>query len=336
VSRLAVALVAAALSGCGAPAPAPPSTRLVERDVFLMGTRARIAVYDSSREQALATAEQALAILEHTEAELSTWRADSLISRLNRQPVGAPFTLPDAACRLFGRLEEAVAMSASAFDPAIGRLIDAWDIHGAGRVPDEHSLTAARRTSGWPLLDVDRTACRVTRLGDVTIDVGAFGKGEALDRVRAAIGGTWLIDLGGQVAVSGVPPDEDGWRVSIAHARHRAQRALDVVLRGGSLSTSGGSERDLDVDGRRVSHLLDPRTGAPASFDGSVSVWHAGGLQADILSTVLYVMGPDAGIAWASARDLAAAYVLPQHGDRVRIVETPGFARLRAAAPTPR
>lgn len=334
MTRVAVALAAAALAGCG-PAPAGPAATpalLVEREAVLMGTRVRIAAYAGTREHAQASTERALASLEQTEAELTTWRDDSVVSRLNRQPVDLPFALPAPACRLFSALERATLETSSAFDPAIGALARAWDIHGRGSLPNEAALESARARSGWRWLAFDPASCRITRRGEVTVDVGAFGKGEALDRAREHLSGAWLIDLGGQVAVGGTPPGERGWRVGIAHPGLRDRPLFDVVLAGGSLATSGGSERDIEVAGVRVGHVLDPRTGRPAPFEGSVVVWHADGLQADMLSTALYVMGPRAGGDWARARGLAAAFLVPRSDD-VELVETPAFARLRTQPP---
>jgi thiamine biosynthesis lipoprotein len=98
----------------------------------------------------------------------------------------------------------------------------------------------------------------------------------------------------------------------------------------GSLSTSAGSERDLAVNSTRVGHIVDPRTGHPATFDGSVTVWHERGLAADILSTALYVMGPEAGLRWAAARGIAACYLIPD-GASVRMESTAAFSRLVTA-----
>ena len=332
--RVAAATIAvAALIGCGAqPDPAPPVTpNLVEREAFLMGTRARLATYDVSRDSGLHALEQALGILEQTDAELSTWRDDSVISLLNRQPIGNAFALSDATCRMFRVVYATVRATGGTFDPGLGALTAAWDIHGSGREPDERSLAAARERSGLRLMRFDAARCTVTRDADATIDVGAFGKGEALDRVAASgLRGPWMIDLGGQVSLSGGPPGERGWQMSIAHPHNREQRLFDVVLRHGSLSTSGGSERDLVANGRRIAHHIDPRNGRPAPFTGSVVVWHHSGLEADMLSTALYVMGPIAGMRWAAEQELAVCYLIPQPDGVVRVVATPGFEKLRA------
>jgi len=118
-----------------------------------------------------------------------------------------------------------------------------------------------------------------------------------------------MIDLGGQVAVGG--PAEAPWPVALAHPQHRDAVALRLHLAEGSLATSGGSERDVRVAGRTLGHVLDPRTGAPVSRRGSVTVWHGRALVADVLSTALYVMGPEAGLRWAEERGIAACFLEP-------------------------
>jgi thiamine biosynthesis lipoprotein len=87
---------------------------------------------------------------------------------------------------------------------------------------------------------------------------------------------------------------------------------MNLTLTSGSLSTSSGSERDRWVRGTRVGHILDPHTGSPAPFRGSVSVWHESALVADVLSTALYVMGPRKGLSWAEARGIAAVFAMPR------------------------
>ncbi|OFW01786.1 MAG: hypothetical protein A3I61_05795 [Acidobacteria bacterium RIFCSPLOWO2_02_FULL_68_18] len=321
MGRLTALLVVVAC--CTASADGPRG-ELVTRDVYLMGTRARLATPDPTRERGLATLATALDVLERAERELSTWRESSAISALNRHPVGVPWHAGPTLCRTFEEVWRWHAASGGAFDPAIGRLLAAWDVHGDGAIPAPPARARASAASGLALLAFDRTKCTLTRQGDVAIDVGAFGKGEALDRIEAALGNVpWMVDLGGQISVGGVGPQE-GWTVAIAHPCRRDQPYLHVQLRDGSLATSGGSERDITVDGIRISHIFDPRTGRPASFDGSVSVWHRSGLAADALSTALFVMGPEEGLRWAESRGIAAIYLIPEHGT-VRMAVSPAF-----------
>lgn len=301
----------------------------VERTVVLMGTPATFAAEAADREAALARLERMVRVVEATEAELSTWRDDSALSGLNRQPPGAPLSLPPALCDLLGRLEGWRAATGGAFDPAIGSLVDAWGLRAAGRRPDAAAQQAALANAGWPRLGFDRDACTLTRSADVTLDAGAFGKGEALDRVRAVERGepgAWLIDFGGQVAVSGGAAGAV-WPVALAHPAQRDRPVAELFLSGGSLATSGGSERTLMLHaGDRVGHILDPRSGAPLARPSSVAVWHENAFAADVLSTALYVMGPEEGLAWAAARGFAACYLVPaSDSDDVAFLATPAF-----------
>jgi thiamine biosynthesis lipoprotein len=138
-----------------------------------------------------------------------------------------------------------------------------------------------------------------------------------------------MIDLGGQISVGGAPPKLQAWPVSIAHPLDRTKPAADVWLAGGSLSTSAGSERDLTVEGRRVGHILDPRTGRPASFQGSTTVWHESGLIADILSTALFVMGPDEGLRWAETRNIAVCFLEVDASGALRSLSSKAFLPLQ-------
>ena len=295
------------------------------RDVYLMGTRATLSIYAGTRSAGLAALESALAALEETESELSTWRPSSAVSTLNRQPIGEPWAATPRLCRMFSDVWEWHRTTDGAFDPGIGRLLVAWDVHGAGQVPTAAAHASALARSGMKLFAFDAPRCTVTRHADAAFDVGAFGKGEALDRAAAVLADDpWMIDLGGQVSVGGHAPRDGGWTVAVADPRQRERAALEVRLVSGSLSTSAGSERDLVVNGTRIGHIFDPRTGQSVTFDGSVTVWHERGLAADALSTALFVMGPQEGLRWSEARGLAVLYLTPERGT-LRVEATRAF-----------
>ena len=292
----------------------------LERTVFLMGTFATLVAETPDREAGLAKLERMVRVIERTEGELSTWREDSILSAVNRQPVGEVLQLPATTCALLARVLDWHAATDGAFDPAVGRLVDAWGLRAEGRQPDDEEWEAAVAASGLGHLALDPEACTVTRLAAVTLDAGGFGKGEALDRVREAErdrSGVWFIDFGGQMAVSDAASD-GGWTVGVAHPARRDLSVLDLSLTAGSLATSGGSERDLLLDnGARIGHIIDPRSGRPVSRSGSVTVWHESAFVADVLSTALFVMGPEQGIAWAAARGIAACFLVadPDSGE---------------------
>lgn len=304
----------------------------VQRQVYLMGTSATLTAEAPDRATGLAHLERLLTALEQTEAQLSTWRNDSLLSRLNRTTPGTSFQLSEPICRLFGDLFYWHERTRGAFDPAIGEMIQAWGLRQGGRLPDSRTLHRALERSGMQHLQFDGSGCRITRRRPITLDAGAFGKGEALDRARRLsrrLGlSPWMIDLGGQLMVEGAPFGADGWQVGLAHPMRRHEAMLQIRLAEGSLAVSGGSERDLQVAGRRIGHILDPRSGQPAGFEGSVAVWHSDALAADILSTALYVMGVSEGMAWAEENGFAVCFLT---ASPARMECTTSFRRLLLA-----
>lgn len=299
----------------------------ITREVYLMGTRCILTSYAPDSQEGHQELERYIEILEGVEQELSTWRRDTVLGRLNAHPVGDEFALEPRLFELVRRLVYWRNYTLGHFDPAIGQLLHAWDLYGEGAIPSNDALEAARQSSGMEHIELLPDSRRVIRRKDVLLDSGAFGKGEALDRVfqRSPQNGRWLINLGGQVMVHGRRPDGSCWPVSIAHPADRDQRTIPLDLCSGSIATSGGSERNIERDGERIGHILDPETGLPATFDGSVSVWADSASTADILSTALYVMGPDKGIAWAAAERIAAFFLIPAGGGALRIEPTPAF-----------
>jgi thiamine biosynthesis lipoprotein len=292
-----VVLAAAGFAPHGA--SAPPKVA-VERRVASMGTLLALNVVGPSREAALAASEQAVDEIRRVEDLLTTWR-DSPLSRLDAAPVDSPFAL-DA--ELFGLLESVFAWSERterAFDPTVLPLVLAWDLRGSGRVPSREDLARAVDATGTGRIRLDpagRTAVRLNPLAG--IEEGAWGKGYSLDRAagqlqRARVAA--LLDFGGQILALG--RDEAGrpWSVGIADPRRRDRDVMTLQIADVSAATSGNSERSRSAGGRRIGHLLDPRTGEPAADFGSVTVVCPSAFDADVLSTALFVLGPDAGLA---------------------------------------
>jgi thiamine biosynthesis lipoprotein len=272
-----------------------------------MGTPLRIEIA-APPPAAAAASEDALAAIEGWEPVLSTWHGEAELARANRAPVGECVTI---SARLTEALAEAgawVARTGGAFDPAIGSLVDAWDLRGAGRVPAPAELEAARAAAGWHQVQLDPGPCFRRLDARTWLDSGGFGKGlalrTALDGLRAR-GHDALLDFGGQVAVAGAPRD-----VTVAHpaARHRPAATISGVA--GSAATSAQSERRVVVDGAAYGHLLDPRTGHPVPAWGSVTVVADDPFAADVLSTALFVLGPDAALAWAAGHPETGVLVL--------------------------
>ena len=305
------------------------SRKPVERSMYLMGTRAHLITYAAKRDEGIEALEVMFQVLNSAEHHLSTWRDDSAVSAINHHAIGVPHRVDPGLCNTLASLYQWHKTTSGTFDPAIGRLVEAWDLRGRGRLASDIDLVHAKHLSGLQYLEFSHETCSILRTRDVALDAGGFGKGDALDRVARALPEVpWLIDLGGQITVGAPPPTQVGWEVSIAHPLNRAEPCLQILMKNGSLATSAGSERDLNVEGHRVGHILDPRTGQPATFMGSVTVQHQSSLVPDILSTALYVMGPEEGLLWAEEHGINACYLIPQASGLVDIKMTSGFKAL--------
>ncbi|HYI11156.1 MAG TPA: FAD:protein FMN transferase [Thermoanaerobaculia bacterium] len=258
--------------------PGIAESAVVQRARYLMGTVCEVAVPAGHE----AEIESAFAEAKRIESMLSTWTEESELARLNR---GAGQASPELRA-LLDETADWSKKTGGAFDPRVKSLIDVWKTREAGALPDAGAIAEARKSS--------------------RIEEGAFGKGYALDRMLARItSAEAMIDFGGQLAVRGE------LRVTVADPARRDRPVVAFTMRDASLSTSSGSEKTFEIDGRRFSHILDPRTGGALPPRGSVSVIADDALSADILSTALYVMGEDDGLRWAKAHGVAAVFINP-------------------------
>jgi FAD:protein FMN transferase len=295
----------------------------LERETYLMGTLLRIGVEAQDRPAGIQAIEDAFLAVRRVDSLLSTWRDDSEIARLNRAPVGVPVSL---SAELFAALDHARQWrqeTAGAFDPAIGALVDAWDLRGTGRKPTPPALARARAATGMQHFAFSATQRTVRRTdASAWLDTGGFGKGLALREARRALRSAGitaaLLNFGGQVAAIGSGNGE-GWIIPVAHPSRRHDPVARIRLPGGSASTSAQSQRFVSVGGERVGHVLDPRTGQPVPAWGSVTVVAEDPVVADVVSTALLVLGPDHGLQWARNRpDIGALFLIDREGRLIR------------------
>jgi thiamine biosynthesis lipoprotein len=298
----------------------------VERRLGAMGTWLEIEVAAVDRPTALAASEAAVRAIEATETRLSTWRPDSELSRLLRAPVGVPQPLSPAL-----RADLAAAWSWSeatggAFHPGMMPLVQAWGLREGGRRPTPDALAEALAAAAPEALALTGEGLVRGHPG-AGVEEGGFGKGRALDlaleAARTAGATRARIDLGGQVAWLGAPAAA----LPVAHPVERGRAVLELRLDGGSFATSGNSERGIEVDGERLGHLIDPRTGRPAPDFGSLGVWAPDATAADCLSTGLAVLGPDAALEWAEEHDGIEVLLLHVGADgELRVRASSGLA----------
>jgi len=298
---LLTVLPLAALAGCAgdaAPAAPPP----LHQSWTVMGTTLEISAWDADTARARAGMAAARAAVFRVDTLMSLWRPASDLSAVNRRAGTDTLTVvdPETAAVLEAALDWA-ARSQGAFDPTVGPLVDVWGFYtDQGRLPPPSVLDAARALVGWTLVAFDPAARTVgLPLAGMRLDLGGIAKGWAVDRGVAALEEagvpTAMVDLGGNVRVYGEPPERDHWRVGVRDPRRASQLLAVLEVAGGAVATSGDYERFFVHEGVRYAHILDPRTGTPARGVAGTTAVAATGLEADVLSTVLFLLGPAAG-----------------------------------------
>ncbi|HET7747148.1 MAG TPA: FAD:protein FMN transferase [Vicinamibacteria bacterium] len=265
----------------------------------------------------VAAAREALDAVDRIEAALSVFRPDSALSALNRRAAHAPVPVDEELFALLVRCREIHVATDGAFDITTTPLSRAWGfLRRAGRLPSPEEIAAARAAVGLAhvRLDEARRSVAFDREG-VELNLGAIGKGHALDRVAAGLGASGLtralLSAGGSsaLAVGGPFPIDLRPRAAGPTAH------LTLWLRDGALGMSGAGLQFFEKDGRRYGHVLDPRTGWPAGGVRSAMVVATRAADADALSTAFLVGGPALAARYCAAHRDVLALVVPDDGD---------------------
>lgn len=229
---------------------------------------------------------------------MSHYKPDSPLSQINREAAQRPVKT-DA--ELFDFIAECVRYSRQsngAFDITVGPLMKVWGFfRGEGRMPSARELQAVRKKIGWQHLQLnaqDRTI--QFDCAGVELDLGGIAKGYAVDRVVAMLNTRGitkaLISAGGSTFYAlGSPPHSDAWEVQLQDPLDARKIALTVRLKDQSLSVSGSAEKFFELNGKRYSHIMNPRTGRPVMNVLSVAVIAPTGTMGDALDNAFYVQG---------------------------------------------
>ena len=274
-------------------------------------------------------------ILETVNAQMSTYRPDSELSRFNASSPKQWHAVSDDTAEVVQDAIHMGSLSGGAFDVTAGELVHRWGfgapLHRGYEAEDSCDIPRHRR-----LLVRRSSAALWKSCRSVLVDLSGIAKGFAVDRIGAhleEIGiADYLIEIGGELRVRGRNPRGGPWRIGIEQpdAGRVAPQAV-VGLEDGALATSGDYRDYYEIAGRRYSHIIDPRKGAPVTDRlASVSVIANSTMVADALSTALMVMGPDLGMRMARGLRLAALFVVRVDGGLAELT-TPKFDRYRVA-----
>lgn len=303
-----------------------PESASVEEDVALLRAshRAMATTFEVlllyGTPNALAAAATAFAEIDRLEQQLTVYRDSSEVSRLNRLAVSMAVPVED---KLFDLLRQAARITeetGGAYDISSGALVKAWGFYrGPRRVPSEEERVHALSRVGMRHVVLDPHACTVRYLrSGLEINLGSIGKGYALDRVadrlRTSCNLTTALLHGGHSSVYAMgkgPTNGRGWAVGIRHPWEPERRLAVVWLRDRALGTSAATFQHLEYNGRKLGHILDPRTGWPAEEVALASAVAPTAAEADALATAFFVLGVEKARAYCETHPGVGAVLLP-------------------------
>lgn len=343
----AAAVAVLALGGCGNAGPVSGSREA-------LGTAVSITAYGRPDDEAArAGVDAAFAVIADAEAELDAYDASSTVSAFNATPFYLQ-PLPPRAAEVFSAAEDLGV--ADEFRPTLFGVMRLYDFGGAQRVPSDAELESAVRSAASFGMRPDGRAAFAVHIdagadphdipasldGRPGLDFGGALKGLALDEAAAALEGAEGGEFGGALLTAGSTTltfgEKDGgepWRIGIEDPREPGRVIAVVESTGGvTVSTSGDYQQYFEMHGVRYHHILDPATGRPARGLRSLTVAGAPtALDSDILSTALFVMGPDRAAEYARRHGLGL-YLVDEAG-RARVVEPPASANFRIVEQSP-
>lgn len=310
-------LVCLAVAGCGQ--PEPPAE--YELSGSAMGTRYSVKIpvpLDADQRQLLE--DRVGGTIDAVEQAMSTYIVDSDVSRFNASGSTDWIEVSETVCLAVAAAHDLSELTSGAFDITVGPLVNLWGfgpdtVELAPPPPDE--IAAARARVGYQRVHADcrQPAIRKDR-PDVYIDLSAWAKGYAVDRVAVLLGdlgiGNYLVELGGELRMAGRNADGKPWAIAIEKPAYNGGTVRMVArLTDRAVSTSGDYRNYFVYEGQRYSHLIDARKGRPVSHNlASVTVIADRAAFADAMATALLVLGPEEGMELAEDEGLAAYFQL--------------------------
>nr|BFD40752.1 FAD:protein FMN transferase [Pseudomonas sp. FFPRI_1] len=256
-------------------------------------------------------------ILAEVDRQMSTYRSDSDIERFNDLPANSCQPMPEPVLQLVRVGEQLSRDSDGAFDLTVEPLLNLWGFGPQGReekVPSATALAQVRQRVGHEHLRIE--GAQLCKDAAVEVDFNSIAAGYAVDRMAARLTElgveNFLVEATGELKAVGRKVDGSPWRIALEEPRDDQQVAQRVIaLDGYGVSTSGDYRNYFEQDGQRFSHTFDARVGRPIAHKlASVTVIHPSALMADGLSTLLLILGPEAGWNYAEKQQIGAFFVM--------------------------
>ena len=278
-------------------------------------------------------AEQIDAVLTQVDQSMSTYKPESELSQFNGLAAGQSMTVSKGLWEVLAISKTIWQQSDGAFDPTIGPAVDLWGfgpVQTYDRVPSEEEIAQTLLGTGYQhlLMSDDRT---ISKDLPIRLDLSAVAKGYAVDQVADLLESLalpdYLVEIGGEMRVSGLNPEGGPWRVAVESPD--ASGTVDTILplHNVAVATSGDYRNYFEKDGKRYSHTIDPKTGAPITHNlASVTVIATRCADADAWATAFSVMGPERALSLANNLSIPM-YMLVHVDGQFKALSSNGFGR---------
>lgn len=240
--------------------------------------------------------------IERLEVLFSRSLETSEIYELNSQAGFEPVKVSPEVLYVTKRALEYAKLTDGAFDPTIAPITDLWGFLGHEyRVPSEQQLAEKLALVDYKQLEIDIEESKIFLPEDkMALELGGIAKGFIVDQALAVLAEKGVehafIDAGGDIGVIGRRPDGESWRIGVRSPREKQELVTVIPVSDQAVASSGDYERAFEEDGVDYHHILDPETGMPASKLASVTIIADTVLEADALSTGIFVLGPEQGM----------------------------------------
>ncbi|WP_318357354.1 FAD:protein FMN transferase ApbE [Enterobacter sp.] len=336
--RAAMLVIAVILTGCDAassPAPTVPAATVLSGKT--MGTSWRVSVIGLDQTQATALQQKIQSQLDADDQLLSTWKKDSALMRFNASESLSPWPVSEAMADIITGAMRIGTKTDGAMDITVGPLVNLWGFGPQNQpvtTPTDEQIAAAKARTGLQHLTVTQEAGRQylqKDLPDLFVDLSTVGEGYAADHLARLMEQEgivrYLVSVGGALASRGMNGEDKPWRVAIQKPTDQENAVQAIVdINGHGISTSGSYRNYYELDGKRISHVIDPQTGQPITHNlVSVTVISPTALEADGWDTGLMVLGPKKAQE-VVRREGLAVYMIVKEGDRFVPWMSPQFA----------
>jgi thiamine biosynthesis lipoprotein len=313
-----------AAPSAGAPASPFVPQKVTDNDGHAMGTHLAYAAFTTPAiDEAKVRAAFAAATdeIRRLEAMMTTWRPDSELSKVNEAAGVSPVAVGQETYDVVAASIHTSEISEGTFDITFESLHGLWKFD---QDLDPHPPTDAQVKAKLPLLsfhhvrlDAAKHSIYLDQKG-VRISLGGIAKGYAVDHAAKVLEDagitSFFVQAGGDLYTRGKKPDGTDWSAGVRDPRGPDGSFFALLaVTDHAFSTAGDYERSYVVNGRRYHHIIDPRTGYPATASRSVTIWAKTALEADELDDAVFILGPEKGLALVESQDGVGAVIVDAH-----------------------